>query len=255
MTERIRFRNMQDIINARTTDFTGADLQGADLQEADLENYTFVSANFQGANLQGAYLSNSDLTNANLEGANLEDTFLRNTILRNANLRNPNMRMAFFDDTDLLGANLEGANLEGVLGLDEDELRELINPNTNNTSLPIPSTPWIQDQDCVGQEDPVTMESIPEGKGFRLEAENRCYDASTLSEMKKRRVPLIGPMTRNPFTPNDLMRIDQYIRDNLNTTSSGGKKRTTNKKRKTRKTNRNKTRKPLKKNKKIRKNK
>jgi len=86
---------------------------------------------------------------------------------------------------------------------------------------------WPQDEDCVGQEDPVSMENIPPGRGFRLEAENRCYDVNTLSQIKRMGTSLVGPLTRIPFTENDKRRIDEYIINNPNPLLNGGKKKRT----------------------------
>lgn len=101
---------------------------------------------------------------------------------------------------------------------------------------------WVPDKDCVGKEDPVSMELIPEGRGFRLEAENGyCYDVKSLSSIKQTNRSPTGPRTRNPFTSNDINRINAYER-----ISRGGKKKSkkTNKKRKSinkkRKDNKNK---------------
>lgn len=95
---------------------------------------------------------------------------------------------------------------------------------------------WVQDEECVGQDDPVSLTSIPYGRGFKLEAENRCYDAETLAQMKRLGTPLNGPLTRIPFTANDIIRIDNYIQDNP--APIGGKKsmQKIQKKRKTQKT-------------------
>ena len=88
---------------------------------------------------------------------------------------------------------------------------------------------WSSDEDCVGKEDPVSYEPIPNGRGFKLEAENDyCYDVETLSSIKRTNRQPVGPRTRNPFTENDIERINAYQR-----LSSGGK----NKKNKTNKTN------------------
>ena len=95
---------------------------------------------------------------------------------------------------------------------------------------------WNEDEDCVGQEDAITLAPIYSGRGFRLEAENRCYDVASLAEMRRLNNPLVGPMTRNPFTPNDIRRIDEYMNIHPNVRATGGQKRKTYKKRKTRKT-------------------
>jgi uncharacterized protein YjbI with pentapeptide repeats len=245
----IRIRNYNDLLEhiyEGTLVFDGADLQGADLEDTDLEQFSFPGANFQGANLQNANLRGVDFTGANLEGVNLQGAILDDTILVNANLRNANLRNAMFGRSfsapNVAGANFEGVNFEGITGVTGDELRRHANanvPTTTNHSVPS-DTPWVQDEDCVGQEDPVTMESIPADRGFKLEAENRCYDALTLAEMKRLNRPLVGPMTRIPFTQKDITRIEDFRRINPNMRVSGGKKRKTRKTRKNRKTKRGK---------------
>jgi len=106
---------------------------------------------------------------------------------------------------------------------------------------------WTQDEDCVGQEDPVTLDVIQEGKGFRVhlvDANNnvitRCYDADMLAQMLRNhmrnnpRMPMRDPMTRIEFSLNDVRRINDYIRAN----PRGGKKRKTRKNRKTKRSKR-----------------
>lgn len=83
-----------------------------------------------------------------------------------------------------------------------------------------PSAPWPQDEDCVGQQDPMSAAPIPNGQGFRLEAENRCYSANTLARIELEGRPLVGPMTQTPFTVNDKRRLEDYI-NNPNTSVSG----------------------------------
>ena len=67
------------------------------------------------------------------------------------------------------------------------------------------------DNDCVGKTDPISLKQIL--TGFRLEADGRCYDLTTLLQLKPynnndgagnvRR----SPFTRAPFTPADNARI------------------------------------------------
>lgn len=109
--------------------------------------------------------------------------------------------------------------------------------------LPRRPTPWHQDEDCVGQDDPVSLETIPMGRGFKLEDEKKCYDIETMVNMKRIHSdangnlmrPLLGPLTRIPLTPKDIRRIDEYI----NSRSRGGKKK--QKQRKSKKTNKKRT--------------
>ena len=114
-----------------------------------------------------------------------------------------------------------------------NELRK-IRKSVNEAPI-INKATWVEDKDCVGEEDPVTMDSIPEGQGFRLQAENRCYNAVTLAEMSRLNRPLVGPMTRIPFTKNDITRINEFRRANPGMRATGGKKRKTRKIRKNRK--------------------
>lgn len=95
---------------------------------------------------------------------------------------------------------------------------------------------WLQDAECVGQIDPIDLLSIPQGKGFKLEADlgRQCYNVENLAEMKTRNMTLISPVSRQPFTPNDIQRINNYIENNRR----GGNKKKTYKKRKTNKTKR-----------------
>jgi len=209
-------------------------LIGVNLRRANLRGVNLQGAFLQNANLEGADLANANLIGVvNAYGANLRCADLRGADLRNANL----------EGADLEGAQLYLTNLQGARGIDGTRIMyniyrspmSMFAPSpaptnvTNHFITPVLSTPWRQDQACLGKKDPVTMEYIPHGRGFRLEAENRCYDAATLAEMRRLNNPLIGPMTRIPFTPNDITRINDYIRDYKNL-SGGGKKRKNNKK-------------------------
>lgn len=150
--------------------------------------------------------------------------------------------MLFFgirgSDPYVEGANLEGAILEDLFGTTPEDLHRISNqpvpPITNHTTNHTTNhqnvIPWTQNADCVGQEDPVTMDTIPDGHGFRLEAENRCYDALALAEMRRLNRPMVGPMTRIPFTPNDIQRIDAFRTANPTLRVNGGKKRRTRRK-------------------------
>ena len=74
------------------------------------------------------------------------------------------------------------------------------------------------DDDCEGEEDPISKDPIPKGRGFRLEAEavdtnpdlknGRCYDVESLINIQSQ----IGPMTRKNFTRKDKRRIAAYRR-------------------------------------------
>ena len=77
---------------------------------------------------------------------------------------------------------------------------------------------WTSDSDCENNaeiEDPTSLEQIPMGRGFRVEAEyvpdenkGRCYDAEHLIQIKNG----ITPLTRAPFTELDKTRMTAYVR-------------------------------------------
>lgn len=248
----------------RYADLRGANLQGANLEKANLQNANlkpkiianneYVITNLQGANLRKARLVDANLQTTNLQDANLNGAFFFETDLRNANLQGANL-----DNTNMRQAKLDGAILNNA-SMRPSLFRRMANilPSpivlTGNEQrreeAPLPyiqneTEPWTQDEDCVGEEDPVSMESIPAGRGFRLEAENRCYDAATLANMKRTGNSLIGPMTRIPFTEKDKKRINNYMNYDVSQITGGKKKKTRIIKR--RKTQRRKTqrRKPI----------
>lgn len=82
-------------------------------------------------------------------------------------------------------------------------------PPKKNTPPVIP--PWPQNVDCVGQEDPVDHIPIPDGHGFRLQADRRCYHGNTLARIKRMDLDLVSPINHRNFTENDKMRVDNYI--------------------------------------------
>ena len=234
----------------------GAQLQGADLSpfeiygelyETDLTGSNLSGANLSGANLTRVYMQGTNLLGANLENANLEGADLGpasprprvegGLLVFDRNQIPTNLQDANLQGANLTGTNLRGANLQGAIGIflrpvsplgppvnSPPALRRTFPRNrpgfietSTITNLDSDSSiPWVEDEDCIGQDDAVSLEHIPEGRGFRLEAENRCYDAETLSEMKRLNRPLIGPLTRIPFTENDISRINNYIRDKSN---------------------------------------
>ena len=66
---------------------------------------------------------------------------------------------------------------------------------------------FISDTDCEGQEDPVSLEPIPKGRGFRLEADKKCYDANVIRQLvKNNESNFVSPLTRAVFTEKDLQR-------------------------------------------------
>lgn len=251
----IRIRNTVELLNSYqiNNNLAGADLEGAFLDRAILPNLILSNANLRGvnlrranlrsANLQGAFLQNANLEGADLTNANLAGVVnARGANLRGADLQGADLRNANLEGADLDGAKLYLANLQGARGIDPTRIMfNIYRAPTSMFSMPslsnitnrfvqqTPSTPWREDKVCVGKEDPVSMEHIPSGRGFRLEAENRCYDAATLAQMRRLNNPLIGPMTRIPFTENDVRRVDDFIREYQHV-SRGGKKKKNNKK-------------------------
>lgn len=66
---------------------------------------------------------------------------------------------------------------------------------------------FISDTDCEGQEDPVSLEPIPKGRGFRLDADKKCYDANVIRQLvKNNESNFVSPLTRAVFTKKDLQR-------------------------------------------------
>jgi len=70
------------------------------------------------------------------------------------------------------------------------------------------------DDMCVGLIDPITEKKIV--NGFRLEADGRCYDATTISDIRND----LAPFNRKPFTAKDILR-----RNLFENTHRGGSKR------------------------------
>jgi len=269
--------------NLERTDLRDANLEGANLEHANFEDARLGGVNLQGANLRGAYMHYIEdaehviFAGANMEQIRIEYTAFIESNLVSANLRNANMIDVNLDSSDFTRADLRGATIRDVIltncNLEQTDFTDAVIRNVDfgharNIELargiriqrraapaptPAPVDPtqsvWSQDEDCVGQEDPVSMEPIPTGRGFRLEAENRCYDALTLSEMRRLNRPLVGPMTRIPFTQNDIRRINEFRTANPTLRATGGKKRKTKitrRNKKTKMTRRNKKRRTLK---------
>jgi hypothetical protein len=96
---------------------------------------------------------------------------------------------------------------------------------------------WKNDVDCENNaeiEDPISLEQIPTGSGFRLSTEllpnesvGRCYDVNNLVRIRDN----ISPLYRKPFTDLDRERIKAY-KDSIGE-PVGGKTRKTKKARKT----------------------
>lgn len=259
---RIRINNMRDLAEYRTrhpnrgyrlagADFLSANLPDIQLQYSDLSDANFTNAilNFgrfqhshlQGANFRNARLERADFSYTDLSGANFDNAELKYANFEGANLEGANFRDASLLDANFRGANVYRANLRDAI--DAPRLRTNVRTVLPHLSPPTSPTPWTQDADCVGQDDPVSMDTIPEGSGFRLEAENRCYDIETVAQMNRLGMPSVGPMTRKHFTPQDQTRIAQYVIINPTAPSrepsQGGKKRKTKRtRRKTRRTRR-----------------
>ena len=209
------------------------------LARADLEGAILTGANLHGANLRRANLTNANLAGADLTNANLDGVILRNTI--------------FFDAEQF--ADVDGARggpnvliIRRRIELEKERRREQTRIQQQERSelertqrrgnlppvLPaIALKPWVADEECIGKEDPVTFDVIPEGRGFKLEDDKKnsleyCYDVVTLAKiMRKNPVNARSPYTTIPFSPNDITRIKDYMKQY----PIGGKK--THKKRKT----------------------
>jgi hypothetical protein len=104
--------------------------------------------------------------------------------------------------------------------------------------------PFEPDMDCEGQEDPVSLEVIPQGRGFRLEADQKCYDANVIRQLMKNE----SPLTRAHFTEKDLQR-----KQSIPFFQGGKRTRKLRKSRKTKKVRKSKKAKKAKKTKKVRK--
>ena len=126
-----RQQHLEEWIDLRGANLSGADLRGATLSRADLRDAKLNGADLSGANLRGANLSGAnlsvaglfeaDLSGANLSSASLSNAFLRradlfsaslsNAFLRRADLSSASLSNADCDMADLSGANLRGADL------------------------------------------------------------------------------------------------------------------------------------------------
>jgi hypothetical protein len=94
---------------------------------------------------------------------------------------------------------------------------------------------WKSDVDCENNpeiEDPISLEQIPTGRGFRLKAEilpnesiGRCYDVNNLIQIREN----ISPLYRKPFTHLDKERMKAYKAFIEQPVATGGKKKKTRK--------------------------
>lgn len=212
-----------------------------DLQRAPrLSNGSY---NLAGSDLEGAVLHGAHLEGANLRGANLTGTDFQNAYLTNANLTGAILTGATnFTGADVTGIR-GGPNIVNIIRRARGEIfRHEQERRQRNTLPPVLPTisfePWVSDEDCVGQMDPISTEPIPSGRGFKMENNNiTCYDVKSLGDMmlyyrsSGLTTPLKSPLTREEFSEKDIKRINNYIRSN----PIGGKKRKTYKKRKIKK--------------------
>ena len=76
-----------DAVDARDSDFRGADLSNASLKAANFRNSDLRAADFAGAELNNADLFGSNLSEANFSGAVLDDADLCNTNLQDLRWR------------------------------------------------------------------------------------------------------------------------------------------------------------------------
>lgn len=227
------------------------DLQGAVLRKANLARAHLPGAKLQGAKLQQALLMGTELGGANLTGADLQGADLRSVQLESAILTGADLRKADLDGAYLLFADLRGADLRGAKNVPKNaNLTDAILKN-EDLEKNEENNVWVSDEQCVGKEDPIGLDPIPDNKGFRLKADEltndpdnliNCFNIDNLATMVKRdrtlNKPLLSPRTRKPIEKIDLDRINNYIE--LNPTVGGRKKRKTNKRRKTKKTNKRK---------------
>lgn len=258
---RIKIQNRTDLANItkingvynlasadlQKADLPFIDLQGADLQKANMARARLPGARLQGANLRKALLMGTELGGADLTGADLQGADLRSVQLESANLQGADLRKADLDGAYLLLAKLEGADLRGAKNVPKNaNLKGAILTN-EDLKKNEENNVWVSDEQCVGKEDPISLDPIPVNKGFRLKADEltsnpddliNCFDIANLATMVKRdrtlNKPSFSPRTRKPIEGIDLQRIDNYIE--LNPTVGGRQKRKTNKGRKTKRT-------------------
>ncbi len=111
--------SQNDPINQKL-DLRNTDLTGADLMDANLSKAILIGANLQWVNLIRADLSEADLSEVDLCGSILYEANLQKAILPEANLqgvilRKANLSKAILNDANLEGATLYDANLEGAI--------------------------------------------------------------------------------------------------------------------------------------------
>jgi hypothetical protein len=106
---------------------------------------------------------------------------------------------------------------------------DIINRNIEKLRIERERNIFVGDDECNGEEDPISLVPIPPGRGMKLKNTDphsqQCYDVHSLKQLK---LP-ISPLTRNPIVPLDIQRI------NSKTGGSSNKHRKNVIKRKTRK--------------------
>lgn len=107
------------VVAQEMKNYSHAQIEGQDFSNQNLEGYTFVAVearetNFEGANLKSSMLTKGNLLQANLAGANLEDALVDRVTLYKANLTNANFTGAtltnsILDETEITGADFTDA--------------------------------------------------------------------------------------------------------------------------------------------------
>ncbi len=108
-----RSTNFSDA-NLEGVDFTGANLTTANLSGAFMSRAILVSADLSGANMPKSDLVAANLLKAVLKGANLKQANLKGANLSESNLWRVNLSRSNMSRANLLGANLSAANLSGA---------------------------------------------------------------------------------------------------------------------------------------------
>ncbi len=104
-----RSRNLQEHVNLRGADLSGADLHDANLSRTDLTGVCFRKANLQRANLSKTWLRGANFINADLSWADLSQSDLATAIFGGADLRGANLLRASVWETLFADANLKDA--------------------------------------------------------------------------------------------------------------------------------------------------
>jgi Leucine-rich repeat (LRR) protein len=185
-------------------------------------------------NLEYLDLKDNQITSLPESISNLQKLYTLN-LSGNANLTNlPESIVNFSEEIEIdiqgTGITTLPANLPGniiIVGMEQI----LVNS-------------FESDIDCEGEDDPVSLELIPKGRGFLLDADQKCYDANTIRQLMKNE----SPLTRAPFTEKDLQR-----KRSIPLFQGGKRTKKLKKSRKTKKVRKSKKAKKSKKTKKVRK--